>query len=153
MPSAMRRFSFVRFLVHNLFVFKNSSFVWWLACFLGSCGWCIHLTWALEGGAEGFLLDSVLANVDLVDGLSCRVVDSNRFGCPRNAVTLRMDQVYECLPLLVGDEHVLLNHFFLRNFTYYCFIQLFAAQINDEIKADERWSKDYNRLDCFEFKY
>ena len=75
----------------------------------------------MEGGAEGFLLDSVLSNVDLVDGLSCRVVDSYRFGCPRNAVTLRMDQVYECLPLLVGYEHVLLYHFFLRNFTYYCF--------------------------------
>ena len=92
----------------------------------------------MEGGAESFLLDSVLSNVDLVDGLSCRVVDSYRFRCPRNAVTLRMDQVYECLPLLVGYEHVLLNHFFLRNFTYYCFIQLFAIQINDEIKADAR---------------
>ena len=56
------------------------------------------------------LVDALLGNVDLVDGLGRRVVDLGGDGSLADAHSVFVDQLDEQASLLVGDWEVLFGH-------------------------------------------
>ena len=58
----------------------------------------------------GLLADPVVAKVNLVDGLSCGVVDSCMRGCFGYVHTLLVDQVDKLPPLVVWNWLVFFSH-------------------------------------------
>lgn len=72
---------------------------------------CLGDTFRLNAHTSAFLENSVLRQVDIVDGLSRWVDDPHQFGRLCDRKLLLVNEIDQLLPLSVADELILLAHF------------------------------------------